>query len=126
MRGYEIAKELNVDPSTISRDIEYLTLQSQNYLNDLAKETLPFMYQTSIEGIMNILKECWSIYLSCDNHGNTNGKTTTINWFHRIAALKLAKECHESIFKLTSEWPSVMYVKLLEERLNKIEARQID
>jgi IS30 family transposase len=42
MKGYEIAKELNVDPATISRDIRYLSSESQNYLNDLAKETLPF------------------------------------------------------------------------------------
>jgi hypothetical protein len=27
----------------------------------LAEEALPFMYQTSIEGIKNILKECWNI-----------------------------------------------------------------
>ncbi len=45
-----IAKSLNVDPATVSRDISYLAAQSQNYLNDLAKSTLPFMYQTSIEG----------------------------------------------------------------------------
>jgi hypothetical protein len=32
------------------------------YLNSLAKEALPFMYQTSIEGIRNVLKECWNIY----------------------------------------------------------------
>jgi hypothetical protein len=83
------------------------------------------MYQTSIEGITNILKECWNIYLSNTiNHDNTNSKSTS--WLHSIAALKLAKECHESIFKLTSEGPSVMYVKLLEERLNRIENRQID
>lgn len=50
------------DDSTISRDIKYLTAQSQNYLNDLARSTLPFMYQTSIEGIRSILKECWNIY----------------------------------------------------------------
>lgn len=124
MKGYEIAKELNVDPSTISRDIQYLTSQSQNYLDSLAKGTLPFMYQTSIEGIRNILNECWSIYLDQDNQNNNNSKP--LSWLHRIAALKLAKECHESIFKLTSEGPSVMYVKLLEEKLNKIEARQID
>jgi IS30 family transposase len=62
MKGYEIAKQLGVDASTISRDIQYLTSQSQNYLNSLAKETLPFMYQTSIEGIKDILRECWSIY----------------------------------------------------------------
>jgi hypothetical protein len=39
MRRYDIAKELGVDPTTISRDITYLVAQSQNYLNNLAKET---------------------------------------------------------------------------------------
>jgi DeoR/GlpR family transcriptional regulator of sugar metabolism len=29
MKSYEIAKELKVNPSTISRDIQYLTSQSQ-------------------------------------------------------------------------------------------------
>jgi IS30 family transposase len=67
MKTYEIAKELNVDNSTVSRDIKFLTAQSQNYLNNLAKEILPFMYQTSIEGIRSILKECWNIYQSNDN-----------------------------------------------------------
>lgn len=45
MKTYEIAKELNVDNSTVSRDIKHLTAQSQDYLNNLARETLPFMYQ---------------------------------------------------------------------------------
>jgi IS30 family transposase len=117
MKGYEIAKELNVDPSTISRDIQYLISQSQNYLDNLAKETLPFMYETSIEGIRNILKECWNIYLSSNNNNNSK----SINAFHQIAALKLAKECNEALFKLTIEGPSILVVKALEERLNKIE-----
>jgi hypothetical protein len=91
MKGYEIAKELGVDASTVSRDIRYLIDQSQNYLSSLAKETLPFMYQTSIEGIKNVLKECWSIY-TLDNHNNDKDLT----WFHKIAALKLAKECNEA------------------------------
>ena len=92
MKGYEIAKELDVDASTVSRDIQYLISQSQNYLNSLAKETLPFMYQTSIEGIKNVLKECWIIY--------TIENTKEITWFHKLAALKLAKECNEALFKL--------------------------
>jgi hypothetical protein len=46
MKRYDIAKELGVDPTTISRDTDYLVGQSQNYLNSLAKSTLPFMYQT--------------------------------------------------------------------------------
>jgi IS30 family transposase len=41
MKDYEIAQELGVDASTVSRDIQYLIAQSQNYLNSLAKETLP-------------------------------------------------------------------------------------
>jgi hypothetical protein len=79
------------------------------------------MYQTSIEGIRIVLKECWSIY-TLDNHNNDKGLT----WFHKIAALRLAKECNEALFKLTAEGPSVMHVKLLEERLARIEAREIN
>ena len=91
MKGYEIAKVLTRIIQPLARDIKYLTAQSQNYLNNLAKETLPFMYQTSIEGIRSILKECWNIYQSDDNK---------INWFQRLSALKLAKECNEAIFNL--------------------------
>jgi hypothetical protein len=102
----------------VSRDVQYLISQSRNYLNSLAKEALPFMYQTSIEGIRNVLKECWNVY--------SNDSNKDITWFHKIAALKLAKECNEALFKLTAEGPSVMYVKLLEERLARIEAREIN
>jgi DNA-binding CsgD family transcriptional regulator len=124
MKGYEIAKELGVDASTVSRDIHYLIAQSQNYLNSLAKETLPFMYQTSIEGIKNVLKECWNIYtIECNSD---DIKSKDVSWFHKIAALKLAKECNEALFKLTAEGPYVMYVRLLEERLARIEAREIN
>jgi hypothetical protein len=124
MKGYEIAKELGVDASTVSRDIQYLISQSHNYLNSLAREALPFMYQTSIEGIRNILKECWNIYTIESNNDNINNRNLT--WFHKITALKLAKECNEALFKLTAEGPSVMYVKLLEERLARIETREIN
>ena len=71
------------------------------------------MFQTSISGITDILKECWSIYESTDNN------------FQKLAALKLAKECHEAVFKLVDEGPSVMYLKQLHEKLIQIESRQI-
>ena len=45
------------------------------------------MYQTPIEGIRNVLKEYWNIY--------TNESNKDITWFHKLAALKLAKECNE-------------------------------
>lgn len=109
LKGYEIARELKVDSATVSRDIKHLTAESQNYLNDLAKSTLPFLYQTSISGIGEVLKECWNIYESTDNN------------FQKLAALKLAKECQESIFKLVDEGPSVMYLKQLQEKLIQVQ-----
>ncbi len=116
LKGYQIANELNVDPATVSRDVHYLSKESNNNLNSLAKETLPFMYQTSIEGINNILNECWKIYNSNDLE-----KSEEITWLNRLNALKLAKECNESLFKLVSEGPSLVYMRTLEERLEKME-----
>jgi hypothetical protein len=86
-------------------------------LNSLAKETLPFMYQTSIEGIRDVIKEAWSIYQSNDDK--------SVNMYQKLAALKLIKECHESVFHLLDEGPSIMYVKQLQEKIVLIENRQI-
>ena len=83
MKGYEIAKELNVSPPTIVRDIKFLTAESQNYLNDLARETLPFMHQISIEGIRDIIKECWNIYQHEDDEN--------INMYQRDISSKASK-----------------------------------
>jgi IS30 family transposase len=116
MSAYEIAKELNADHSTISRDIKYLTAQSHNYLDGLAKEMLPFMYQTSIEGIRDVIKECYAIYDSHDPN---------VNMYQRLGALRLIKDCHESIFKLLDEGPSVLAMRQLQERLILIENRQV-
>ena len=111
-KGYQIANELQVDPATISRDINYLSKESNNNLKSLVKDTLPFLYSTSIEGIRNVLTECWNIYQS-DN--------ASVSYLHKLNSLKLAKECNESLFKLVAEGPSLIYLKELEERLEKIE-----
>jgi hypothetical protein len=73
------------------------------------------MYKTSIDGIGEVLKECWNIYESTDEQ---------VNYFQRLAALKLAKECNEAQFKLLSEGPSILYVQTLEDKLSQIEAMQ--
>ncbi len=93
LKGYQIAEELQVDPATISRDIRYLSKESNNNLKSLVKETLPFLYQSSMEGIRNVLNECWNIYRS-DNE--------SISYLHKLNSLKLAKECNESLFKMGS------------------------
>jgi IS30 family transposase len=47
----EIAQELGVDQSTISRDIKALKEQSQQFVYDLAKSDLAFYYKQCIDGI---------------------------------------------------------------------------
>ena len=112
LKGYQIASELQVDPATISRDIHYLSKESSNNLHSLVKDTLPFMYTISLEGIKNILNECWSINQSDD---------ASINYSHKLTSLKLAKECNESLFRLVAEGPCLVYLKELEDRLEKVE-----
>jgi hypothetical protein len=59
-------------------------------------------------GIRDVMKEAWRIYESQDK---------SINIYQKIGALKLIKECHESVFHLLDEGPSIMYLKQLQERL---------
>jgi hypothetical protein len=81
-------------------------------MTSLGRETMPFMYQTSLEGIKSVLNECWNIY---------NNKDPEMTWMIKLSAIKLAKECSESLFKLLAEGPSLLFLRELEERIEKIE-----
>ena len=115
MKEYEIAKELDVTHSTVSRDVKYLAAQSQNFLNDLARQTMPFMYEICLDGIRDVIRECYNIYQSDDHR---------VNMYHKLAALKLIKESHEATFSLLDSGPSVLAMTELQERLALIESRQ--
>jgi Trp operon repressor len=113
MTESEIAQELKVDQSTISRDIKALKELSQQFVYDLAKSDLAYYYKQSIDGIEVAKREAWKIY-----HHNNNNEVSVKD---KLSALKLIVESNEAKFKLLSEGPSILAVKSLEERLNKIE-----
>ena len=96
----EIAEKLNVDQSTISRDIKHLKVVSQKFVYDLAKSDLAFYYKQSIDGIQEVNKKAWEMYR---NQNNTDIKI-------------------KAIFSLFSQGPSIMNIRALEERVNKIES----
>jgi transposase len=86
MQQKDIAKALNVSEATITLDIRALQDRSEQSLNDFARKTLPYMYDKCIDGINEIIKECWTIY-------NANSKDSPeILPLHRISALRLAKD----------------------------------
>ncbi len=114
MTESEIAEQLNVNQSTISRDIKVLKELSQRFVYDLAKSDLAFYYKQCLVGIEEVKKRTWEIF----------NKSTDLSTRDKLLALKLIVECNESKFALFKEGPAIMQVKSMEERLLNIEFRQ--
>ena len=63
-QGYsqiEIATNLQMDKSIISRDLAYLRQQAQDNLKMHIQDKLPEEYQNCMVGINQVLKICWEI-----------------------------------------------------------------
>jgi uncharacterized protein YerC len=119
MTETEIADELKVDQSTISRDIKILKQMSQRFVFDLAKSDLAYYYKQCIDGIEEVRRKGWDIFKEQNNNSNLTPRD-------KLLALKVIMECNEAKFALFKEGPSIMHIKSLEERLQSIESRQIN
>ena len=117
MTETEIAQELKVDQSTISRDIQALKELSQRFVFDLAKSDLAYYYKQCIDGIEEVRRKGWEIF---------KGKNNNLTPKDKLLALKVIRECNEAKFALFKEGPSIMHIKSLEERLETIESREIN
>lgn len=115
----EIAKKLNVDQSTISRDIKALKQMSQQFVFDLAKSDLAYQYQQCINGIEEVRRKAWELI-----RGDEEQRLLTLR--DKLLILKLIKECEEGKFALFKDGPSILNVKSLEERIYQIEIRQVN
>jgi hypothetical protein len=116
MTETEIAKELKVDQSTISRDIKVLKKMSQQFVYDLAKSDLAYYYKQCLDGIEEVRRKGWDIF----------NRMTNLSPKDKLSALKLIMECNEAKFVLFKEGPAIMQVKSMEERLASIESREIN
>ena len=112
MTETEIAHELKVGQSTVSRDVKALKILSQQFVFDLAKSDLAYYYKQCIDGIEEVRRRGWEIF-----KGQNNSNLTPKD---KLLALKVIRECNEAKFALFKEGPSIMNVKTLEERLEKI------
>jgi len=57
----EIARILQVDRSTICRDVDYLRQQAKENITRYVDERLPVEYERCLVGLDSILKEAWTI-----------------------------------------------------------------
>ena len=79
---------------------------------NLAKSDLAYYYKQCLDGVEEVKRKAWEAYRSDDSSLKLKDKPF---------ALKLIKECDEAKFSLLENGPSVMNLKSLEERLNKID-----
>jgi DNA-binding transcriptional ArsR family regulator len=114
MTESEIAQQLSVDQSTVSRDIRALKEMSQHFVYDLAKSDLGYYYKQCLDGIEEVRRKGWEIF-------NMTVKLTPKD---KLLALKVIMECNKAKFELFKEGPTIMQVKSMEERLQKIESRE--
>ena len=70
----------------------------------MTRQTLPFMYRQSIEGMQQILLECWALYRKDGN----------------LFALRLALDCHKEIFNQAANGVSVIAVKQITKKANAL------
>jgi hypothetical protein len=104
-----IIKTLGSTRTVIYNDINFLTEKSKQYVYDMAKGTHVLMYQRAIEGIALALSEAWNKY----NDPQVPEK-------QKLGYLRLTKECHESMFDFTANGVSVLALKNIIERANRL------
>ena len=105
-QGYsqiEIATNLQMDKSIISRDLAYLRQQAQDNLKMHIQDKLPEEYQKCIVGINQVLKICWDIVNKSRNVDNNSGQTFTITDNKTVLqALALINDCNKYKMDLTT------------------------
>jgi hypothetical protein len=89
---------------------------AQEFVYDLAKSDLAYYYKQSIDGIEEVRRKGWEIF----------NRTTNLTPKDKLSALKLIMDCNEAKFALFKEGPAILQVKSMEERLQKIESREIN
>jgi hypothetical protein len=89
----EIAKELQLHPSTISLDVQFLKEQAKEELQTHISERLPFEYNRAVTGINTVLKRASEIL---DSTPKTDTKT-------QMEAMKLLMDLYKSVMSLATD-----------------------
>ena len=98
-QGYnqiEIATNLEVDRSIVSRDIAYLKQKAHENLKTHIQDKLPEESKNCVVGINQVLKICWEIVNKSRNMNNDNGQTVTMTDNKTVLqALALINDCNK-------------------------------
>ena len=101
-RGYsqsEIARKLNVNQSTVSRDVGELKKKARGSLDLYVKEEIPNEFQFYISGLNQIIKNLWDIIEDEQN--------TKITIKDRTYVLSLLMQCYSRRIEMLVGGPDI-------------------
>jgi IS30 family transposase len=117
MTEQEIADLLNVDRTTISKDITTLKRMSQQFIYELAKSDLAYYYRQCLDTMHEAERMIWDTYRNKERYIPAERK-------ERYQLAKMVIDSVQARFSMFKDGPSVMSVMSMEERLEHIESRQ--
>lgn len=112
----EISNQLNVNQSTICRDIKVIKKQSQETIQSITRDILPYEFGKCFISIEQLLKEAWIIF------NDSSGKWTNKD---KINALKLVKEAIRTKVEVLLQGPTTLHLQQLQDRLVELN-KEID
>jgi hypothetical protein len=130
VRGYsqwDVAEELQIDQSTVSRDVQYLRQNAQANLQKNIQQKHPEEYQCCLTGMNQVLKLSWQIAnnntpkQNGQDHNDNINTITTGDDRTRLQALSLINDCYKYIMDLTTNGvvitDAIKFVETNKERL---------
>lgn len=114
MTQQEVADALNVDRTTISKDIKALKEESQQFVYDLAKSDLAFYYMQCLDTIQEAERIIWETYRNRKQFSAPERK-------ERYHIAKIIISAAQARFPIFKDGPIIMTLKALEDRLANIE-----
>jgi predicted transcriptional regulator len=130
VRGYsqwDVAEELQIDQSTVSRDVHYLRQNAQQNLQKHIQQKLPEEYQRCLTGMNQVLKLSWQIAnnntlkQNGQDHNENINTITTGDDRTRLQALSLINDCYKYIMDLTTNGvvitDAIKFVQTNKERI---------
>jgi transposase len=107
----DIANELKVNRSTISRDIRAIQQECQKKIESIVQKSMPLEYEKCKTSMDSITKECWTIYQ--DKTGQWTNK-------NKIDALKLLKETNMTKLEILLIGPISLRAQQLEQKVRNL------
>ena len=113
VRGYsqwDVAEELQIDQSTVSRDVQYLRQNAQANLQKHIQQKHPEEYQCCLTGMNQVLKLSWQIAnnntpkQNGQDHNDNINTITTGDDRTRLQALSLINELLQIHNRFNDKW----------------------